>query len=148
MKTVTTLAFLLSLPFLILGQARGPQGPPAAPCVQGNSQFVCGQNAPEDLAAVPGGDWVVATSFANPGGLQIINVRDKRTIMAYPTAAAMERFDKKTYDACPGAPEAEIKSMFRTHGIALREGRNSLHTLYVVTHSKREAVEVFELDAK
>jgi hypothetical protein len=30
----------------------------------------------------------------------------------------------------------------------LQEGRNSVHKLYVVVHGGREAVEVFELDAK
>ena len=38
--------------------------------------------------------------------------------------------------------------MFRTHGLAIREGKSSRHTLYVVNHGKRESIEVFELDAK
>jgi hypothetical protein len=149
MKTrfVVSGVILLALPLLIAGQARAPQTPPA-PCVAGNTQFVCGQNAPEDLVIVPGGEWVVATSFAGSGGVQVISVRDRRTILAYPTAASKEQFDKKTYDACPGAPDTEQKAMFRTHGVALREGRNSVHTLYVVNHGKRESIEVFELDAR
>jgi sugar lactone lactonase YvrE len=148
-RTVISTFTLLGAPVLLSGQARAPQPAPApAPCVAGNTQFVCGQNAPEDLALVPGGEWVVATSFAGSGGLQIINVKDRRTILAYPTAASQEQFDKKTYDTCPGPPDAEQKSMFRTHGIALREGRNSRHTLFVVNHGKRESIEVFEIDAR
>ena len=139
--------FLVALTVMVAGQARGPQ-PAPAPCVAGNTQFVCGQNAPEDLVVVPGGQWVVATSFAEPGGIQIIDVRDRRSILAYPTAASREQFDRKTYDTCPGAPDAQQKGMFRTHGIALRAGRNSIHTLYVVNHGKRESIEVFELDAR
>ena len=147
MRTLFSGTILVALPLFVAGQARAPQ-PSPAPCVAGNTQFVCGQNAPEDLVVVPGGEWVVATSFAGSGGLQIIGVRDRRTILAYPTAASKEEFDKKTYDTCPGPPDAEQKGMFRTHGIALREGRNSRHTLYVVNHGKRESIEVFDLDAR
>jgi hypothetical protein len=139
--------FFVALTVLIAGQAQGPQQAPA-PCVGGNTQFVCGQNAPEDLVLVPGGQWIVATSFAGSGGIQLIDVRERRSILAYPTAASREQLDKKTYDTCPGAPDAEQKGMMRTHGIALREGRNSVHTLYVVNHGKRESIEVFELDSR
>jgi len=152
MKVLTTLSLvaLVALPFVIAAQA--PQGgPAAAPCVQqGNTQFVCGQTAPEDLAAVPGGNWMLATMYGGQGGIQIINIKDRSTTKGYPIATAKEQLDKKTYDTCPGPASASEKMNFRTHGIALREGRNSVHTVYVVTHSSmtREAIEVFELDAK
>ena len=35
-----------------------------------------------------------------------------------------------------------------THGLALRAGRNSTHTLYAVHHGSRESIEVFEVDAR
>jgi sugar lactone lactonase YvrE len=112
-------------------------------------QYVCGQAAPEDLVLVPGGEWMVATSFVSrDAGIRIINVKDKTSTVAYPKDGAKEQLDKKTYDTCPGAPDAEQKATFQTHGVALREGRNSVHTLYVVHHGKRESIEVFELDAK
>jgi len=56
--------------------------------------------------------------------------------------------DGKTYDTCPGAPEPEDKAKFTTHGLALRVGKNSMHTLYAVHHGKRESIEVFEVDAR
>jgi sugar lactone lactonase YvrE len=49
---------------------------------------------------------------------------------------------------CPGPPDAAFKAKFLTHGLYLQEGRNSVHRLYVVVHGGREAVEVFELDAR
>jgi len=126
-----------------------PPGPPAAPCVQeGNKQYVCGQTSPEDLVLVPGGEWVVSTVFARPGGIRIINVRDKSTTTAYPSATAKDQFDKKTYDTCPGPPNDEMKSNMQTHGVALREGRNNQHTVYVVHHGTRESIEVFQMDAR
>ena len=37
---------------------------------------------------------------------------------------------------------------FRPHGLNLRPGPDGRHTLYVVRHGAREAIEVFELDAR
>jgi hypothetical protein len=120
----------------------------AAPCVQqGNTQYVCGQTAPEDLVLVPGGEWVIASVYGGTGGIRIINTKDKSTTAGYPAPSAREELDKKTYDTCPGPPDAEQKANMRTHGLAIREGRNMRHTLYVVNHTKRESIEVFELNA-
>jgi hypothetical protein len=119
------------------------------PCTpEGNVQFVCGQEAPEDLVVIPGSEWVVASVFAGNGGIRLINTRDLSSSIAYPAPSAKEKLDAKTYDSCPGVPDAAQKAKFRTHGIALRAGRNSVHTLYAVHHGARESVEVFELDAR
>jgi hypothetical protein len=134
---------VLALPLGLAGQA-----PPAGCAPAGNVQFVCGQDAPEDLVRVPGSDWVIASVFSNNGGIRLIDTRAKTTTMAYPTAAAKERLDAKTYDSCPGVPDAAQKAAFRTHGLAIRAGRNSVHTLYAVHHGKRESIEVFEVDAR
>jgi len=152
MKVVTVVALLLVLALPLGVAAQAPRGQAAPlPCVpQGPNgiQYVCDQSAPEDLVLVPGSQWIVATSYGGKGGVRIVNVKDKKSILAYPAETSKERLDKKTYDTCPGAPDAEQKAMFTTHGIALREGRNNLHTVYVVNHGKRESIEVFELDAK
>jgi hypothetical protein len=108
---------------------------------------VCDQTAPEDLVLVPDSEWIVATSYGGKGGLRIVNVKDKKSTVAYPTPTAKEQLDKKTYDTCPGPPDAEDKAMFTTHGVALREGKNSVHTVYT-HHGKRESIEGFALDAK
>jgi hypothetical protein len=109
---------------------------------------VCGQDAPEDLVVVPGSEWVVASVFSARGGIRLISIRDRSTTVAYPTATSKDRFDAKTYSSCPGPPDAEQKASFRTHGLAIRAGTSSVHTLYVVHHGKRESIEVFELDAR
>jgi len=151
MRVVTLCALLvvLTVPMSVSGQ--GPRGAAPPPCVaQGPDgvRYVCDQTAPEDLVLVPGGEWIVATSYSGAGGVRIINVKDKKSTLAYPIEGAKEALDKKTYDTCPGPPDAQQKAAFRTHGVALREGRNSVHTLYVVNHGSRESIEVFELDAK
>src|SRR5436305_14586469 len=93
---------------------------PAACAPSGDVRFVCGQEAPEDLVVLPGSQWVLASDFAGNGGIRLINVRDKTTTIAYPSPAAKERFDAKTYSSCPGVPDAAEKASFRTHGLSLR----------------------------
>jgi hypothetical protein len=130
----------------------GPRGgaaqPPAGCNPVGNVQFVCDQQAPEDLVVLPGAEWVFASAFAGNGGVKLINVREKMTTVAYPSATAKDRLDAKTYDSCPGPPDADDKARFTTHGLALTTAANNLHTLYAVHHGKRESVEVFEVDAR
>jgi sugar lactone lactonase YvrE len=144
MKTSTLLAVVLAciVPQTLAAQTTANCAP------AGNIQFVCGQEGPEDLIYLPGTDWVVASSMAGSGGIRLINVHDKASTTLYPSADAKDQLDKKTYDACPGAPEADDKAKFTTHGLALRAGRNSTHTLYAVHHGKRESIEVFQVDAR
>jgi len=115
----------------------------------GNIQFVCDQAGPEDLALVPGGQWVIATAYArDKGGIRLINVKDKTTTIVFPTTTPKEKLDAKTYDSCPGPVDPAEKEKFQTHGIFLQPGRNSVHKVYVVHHGGREAIEVFDVDAK
>lgn len=122
-----------------------PPGPPP-PCVDGaDVKFVCGQQGPEDLVVVPGGQWVVTGVFGGTGGINLIRVSDRTTTKAYPAASAKDRLDAKVYTACPGPPDV---SKFTTHGLSLVPGRGNVHRLFVVGHGAREAIEVFELDAR
>jgi sugar lactone lactonase YvrE len=97
---------------------------------------------------LPGSEWVVASVFAGSGGIRLINTRDLTSTLAYPTATSKDKLDAKTYDSCPGPPDAAEKAKFATHGLALRGGRNSTQTLYAVHHGGRESVEVFEVDMR
>jgi hypothetical protein len=129
--------------------AAQPAPPPPPPCITAaDVQFVCGQQGPEDLVVLPGGQWVVASSFGGSGGINLIRVSDRTSVRAYPTSSSVDSFDAKAYKNCPGAPDTAMKAKFLTHGLSLREGRNNVHTLYVVVHGARESVEVFTLDAR
>jgi hypothetical protein len=86
--------------------------------------------------------------MAANGAIRLINLRDRTTTALFPTSAPKERLDRKTYDSCPGPIDPAEKENFRAHGLFLRAGRNSVHTLYVVHHGNRESIEVFELDAR
>ena len=144
MRIPTALGLAVALTWLV-----GSVGPRAAGCdAVGNVRFICGQLAPEDLAVVPGGAWVLSSGMAANGAIRAIHLRDKVTTVVFPAAAAKERLDKKTYPSCPGPIDLTQRDKFRAHGLYLRPGRSSVHQLFMVHHGTRESIEVFELDAR
>ncbi len=123
--------------------------PRAAGCDPvGPIKFVCDQAGPEDLVAVPDSQWIIASAYGAEGGINLIDTKAATSTRLFPSAAAKERPDTQTYDSCPGPLAGTDKEKFRTHGLSLKQGRNSTHTLYVVHHGERESVEVFEIDAR
>ena len=122
--------------------------PSANPCAAvGAVQFICDVISPEDLAVVPGAEWVIASGDQEGGRIHLVNVRDKTTTLLFPTSTRRERLDAVTYPTCPGPlpPEGDD---FRAHGLYLTPGSTGVHTLYVVHHGVRESIEVFEVDAR
>ena len=57
------------------------------------------------------------------GRFALINVRDKTTTVVFPSAAAKERLDAKTYPSCPGPIDPAENEKFRAHGLYLRQGQ-------------------------
>src|SRR5258706_10826638 len=83
--------FRLVLAVVVFAVPLNAQAPPqaAAPCVQsGNTQYVCGQTAPEDLVLVPGSEWVIASVYGGAGGIRVLNTKKKRTTAGDPTPTA------------------------------------------------------------
>jgi hypothetical protein len=138
----------LAIAFAMLpGRAR----PQTADCEAiGKVQFLCGIVSPEDFALVPGSEWMlVSGNRAGQGAIRALNVRDKTITALFPSAAVRARTDTKTYPTCPGpidSADPVEKARFAAHGIYLKPGSRSVHTLYVVHHGARESVEVFEVD--
>jgi hypothetical protein len=149
LRVFVSVLSLMSLMLLTTARPSSAQPPPAGPpppCVDAaDVKFVCGQQGPEDLVVVPGGAWVVTGIFGGAGGINVIRASDRTSTKVYPAASAKERFDAKTYNTCPGPPDV---SKFTTHGLSLVPGRRGVHRLFVVGHGGREAIEVFELDAR
>ena len=112
----------------------------------GDIQFVCGLINPEDLYQVPGTPWVIASGRVSDvdGPIFAVDVRNHRSRVIFPENAVMPEHDTTNFQACPG-PNA---SSFQPHGLTLREGTGGIHTLYVVGHGAREAIEVFNLDIR
>ncbi len=121
-----------------------PASPAAAQCEpDGEVQFLCGPVSPEDLAPVPDTPWVIVSSMIDGGSLYAADTRDHSATAIYPVQTSEPRQDTATYGACPGP----VSRDFRPHGLYLRPGEDGRHTLLVVGHGAREAIEVFEVDA-
>ena len=110
-------------------------------------QFICDLASPEDLAVVPGSEWIIASGNREGGRLHLINVSKKTSTVLFPTATRNERLDAATYPTCPGPLDLTKPDAFRAHGLYLKPGQGRVHTLYVVHHGTRESIEVFEVDA-
>ena len=108
----------------------------------GDIQFVCGPVSPEDLVAVPDTPWVIVAGIEDDGYLYATSTQDHRSSVLFPTPTIQSQPDALFRD-CPG-PATE---RFTPHGLSLRPGDGGMHTVYVVRHGAREAIEVFELDA-
>ena len=113
----------------------------------GEIQFICDVISPEDLAVVPGGEWVIASGNREGGRIQLVNVEEKTATVLFPTSAPNVRLDATTYPTCPGPLDIAEGVDFRTHGLYLKPGQGDVHTLYVVHHGTRESIEVFDVDA-
>ena len=128
-------------PTLLLAVAclLGSPSPSEAQCEpDGEVEFVCGPVSPEDLAPVPRSPWILVSGMEDDGYLYATDVRDLTSSVLFPTEMARPRHDRGTYGSCPGP----VTGGFRPHGLSLRPGANTTHTLYVVRHGEREAIEV------
>ncbi len=113
----------------------------------GQIRFVCGRSAPEDIAPIPGTDWVITSSFTGAVGLHLVSRRDENIVAAiYPSPDAQVKQDMATYGDCPGPVDAQGDAIYVAHGIALRRVDDHTFTLYVAHHGSRESVEVFNID--
>jgi hypothetical protein len=136
---------------LLLPCAAGAQPPAGAvvPCAAVTGVAVaCGQEAPEDLYALPGDQWVVASAMAGTGGINAVRVSDRTSVRLYPSPSARRQYDAKNYPGCPGPPDATADARFTTHGLWLEPGRGANRKLFVVGHGSRESIEVFAVDTR
>ena len=107
----------------------------AAACdAVGEIQFICGVISPEDLAIVPGEEWIIASGDQEGGRIQLVNVEDKTATLLFPTPTRTERLDAATYPMCPGPIDPQEGDDFRAHGLYLTAGSAGVHTLHVVRH--------------
>ena len=138
--TQRALPLVLAL-MLAPATAQAQPGLPAASPACAPGKFVCNVQVVEDMAAVPGGRWIVGSAMnAGAGGLYII---DSRTHTAKAAMIVMGKAEAPFAD-CPGPPDMKA---VRTHGLDLKPGRDGTSTVYAVNHGGRESIEVFRLDA-
>jgi hypothetical protein len=120
------------------------QAPAPPPCEPADARWVCGQQTPEDLVALPGGAWVLSSAYMGTGGINLIEVTTRRSAVVFPGPGVREAPDRKTYPDCPGTPAAA----FTTHGLYLEAGGGPKLTLMAVVHGPRESIDVFTVDVR
>ena len=126
--------------FAVLGLAASAE----AQCrPDGEIRVVCGPVSPEDLVALPESPWVIVSGMESDGFLYATDTRDHHSATLFPSASFASR-PRASYSNCRGP----MTSGFQPHGLSLRPGPNGRHTLYVVRHGAREAIEIFEVDAR
>lgn len=150
--------FLLVLLLFAFGAVAATADDPCLPA--GDLHFVCGPKNAEDLVLVPATNWIIASGMASDAAIYLIDAQQKTWTQLYPadTAAARQnpvgqnpsrqnpvRHNMERYGACPGSPDP---GNFISHGLNLQPGASGHSTLYVVGHGGREAIEVFDVDAK
>lgn len=122
---------------------------PGACVADGGLSYVCGLTNAEDLVAIDGGRWLVASSITSrgesvgAGRLYLVDAATRTAEELFPGRAPELRRDVATYGDCTIDLDA-----FDTHGLALK-GLSSpgRYRLYATSHGSREAIQAFELDA-
>jgi hypothetical protein len=115
-------------------------------CVgSGDYSYVCGPVSAEDLVLVPGTKWIIASGFSGNVSLYLVDSEQKTWSDIYPADKPHARQNMATFGACPGSPDP---NSFAAHGLNIRPGSDGHSTLYAVGHGDREAIEVFDVDAR
>ncbi len=132
-----------------------PAPPPAfavtgeVPCEPvGEIQFICDMVSPEDIAVIPGEQWAITSGAREGGRLHLLNVSEKTSTVLFPTPDREERLDAETYPECSGPIDFANPDTSRPHGLYLKPGEDSVHTLLVVHHGPRESIEAFEVSVQ
>lgn len=111
----------------------------------GDLEFLCGIQSPEDLAALPGGRWIIAGGMRLGAGLYLVDGTTKQWERWIAPAGAKAR---APFDQCKVQPAPDDLAI---HGIALHQREGGHATLYAVNHGGTDAgvgerIEVFDID--
>jgi len=116
-------------------------------------EVLCGFQNPEDLAAAPGGEWIVVSQLprqvdgkaSGSGSLLVLRPRDgeRRVLFPMPGAELHAGAAGVGSAECGGPPDAE---RFSPHGIDVAVLEDGTARLLVVNHGGREAIELFRLE--
>lgn len=127
---------------LALMLAGGP-APDCAPDPQ--LSYVCGPVKPEDLQAVPGTPWLIASGFAPGAGLKLVDARDGSSRPWFRANPMQLAPDRRSYPQCPGPLDPQL---FNARGLSLRQAAPGRWRLLVVNHGGRESIEAFDVTAR
>jgi hypothetical protein len=140
-------AALLGTAVLLNGTApaQSAQSPSQRSCApEGDLKFVCGVASAEDLLAIEGGKYLVASSLDQKAavGLYLVDTAAKS---ARPLHLSVAEKMESEFKDCPGAPDF---SKMYTHGIEVGPTTSGTTRVYAIGHGGREAVEVFSVNPR
>lgn len=143
-SVLTTLLFLTTL----LGCQNATTDPHEACVSEQDMVFVCGPMNAEDLVWLDGTKWIIASGMSGQGisgHMYLLDPANRSYENWYPGSSPVSRWDRDEFAGCPG----ELNTAnFSAHGLAIRALGDGVHRLYVTSHGAREAVEIFEVDAR
>ncbi len=114
-----------------------------AACVPGvRLDYVCGVERPEDVLAIPGTTWIVASGFAPGAGLKLVDTRTHNATLWFAGAPDQIGPDRAAYPSCPGPVDP---TLFNARGLGLRRTGKGRYSLQVVNHGGRESIEIFDV---
>ncbi len=114
-----------------------------ADCAAGNElEYVCGPQKPEDVIAVPGSKWLIASGFMPGAGLKLVDTSTRTYSFWYRGDKTQIRADRRAFANCPGPVDP---ALFNARGLSLRRLSADRSRLLVVNHGGRESIEIFDL---
>lgn len=128
---------------LALALAATLAAPPAC-AADDTLAYVCGTEKPEDVVALPGTRWLIASGFASGAGLKLVDTTARHATRWYAGDAAQHRPDPRWMRTCPGALDP---ALFNARGLSLRATEPGTWRLLVVNHGGRESIEMFDIAA-
>lgn len=129
---------------LLAGLALLAAAAPADCAADSELAYVCGPEKPEDVLALPGTPWLIASGFSTGAGLKLVDTRSRAWRKWY-AGGVQVRWDRKAYPHCPAPLDP---ALFNARGLALRQVAPGRWRLLAVNHGGRESIEVFDIDAR
>jgi hypothetical protein len=116
-----------------------------APCLPDSElEYVCGLEKPEDVLALPGTGWLIASGFAPGAEIKLVDTQTREFRRWFTGAAEQANWDRRRFPHCPGPLDP---ALFNARGLSLRKLGEGRWQLLAVNHGGREAVEAFEIAA-
>lgn len=131
---------LLAIPFTMQAQP-GANQPALLDCgQQGDVQIICGTRAPEDLEVTPDCRYLIVANFGqgNDGPLDLFELTTRKFTEIPLSEAPLNNWGDAS---C----KESLGSRVGPHGISLSRRSDGKWQLYVVNHSVRESMEMYEL---
>lgn len=115
----------------------------ATDCPPGEAlDYVCGPEKPEDVLALPGTPWLVASGFAPGAGLKLVDTGTRRFTRWYSGSPGQIAWDRSAFPTCPGPVDP---AQFNARGLSIRQTGDGDWRLLVVNHGGRQSIEIFDI---